>query len=162
MELKVNSRVAGWQLCLQRRLEPLLDVVDVVLMDGDAAQEVSRATTMRARFIDVEQVHGNTIKRGRSPRRSTAMQSRSRGAGPLRSPAGRKSFAAKAAARLYQRQPSDSSVEGSGLSVTEQRRHLRRRVLLHRRDRVRVDVERHLGRAVTEPLRHHLHVDAGL
>ena len=44
----------------------------------------------------------------------------------------------------------------------QQRRHLRRRVPLHRRERVRVDVVRDVGLRVPEPLRNDLHENARL
>ena len=44
----------------------------------------------------------------------------------------------------------------------QQRRHLRRRVLLHRRQRVSVDVERDVGLCMPEPLRDHLDGNARL
>ena len=44
----------------------------------------------------------------------------------------------------------------------QQRRHLRRRVLLHRWQRVSVDVVRDVGLCVAEPLRNDLHGNASV
>jgi hypothetical protein len=72
MQLKIDGRTTSRELRSQHRVETLLEVIDVRLMDCDTAKEIRRTPCVSPGLIEIEQIHNEC---GRVPRSSTAMQS---------------------------------------------------------------------------------------